>query len=103
MDGINVLIKKLFSGHERSVRAKKNILALFALRGYSIAVNLALVPLTLHLLDEYKYGIWITLFNVISWISIFDVGIGNGLRNKFAETIANGKLHEAREYVSRVC
>lgn len=100
MDGINVLIKNLFSGHERSVRAKKNILALFAVRGYSIAVNLALVPLTLHLLDEYKYGIWITLFNVISWISIFDVGIGNGLRNKFTETIANGKLHEAREYVS---
>lgn len=88
------------SGHERSVRAKKNILALFAVRGYSIAISLALIPITLHLLDEYKYGVWITLFNVLSWISIFDIGIGNGLRNKFAEAMAKGNIKEARQYVS---
>lgn len=100
MAGVKGLMLKFLSGHERSVRAKKNILALFAVRGYSIVINLALVPLTLHLLDEYKYGVWITLFNVISWISIFDIGIGNGLRNKFTECIAQGKIQEAREYVS---
>lgn len=91
---------KLFSGHERSVRAKKNILALAGLKGYSVAVSLALIPLTLKLLDEYQYGVWITLFNVLSWISIFDIGIGNGLRNKFAEAMAKNRIEEAREYVS---
>lgn len=100
MAGVKVLMLRFLSGHERSVRAKKNILALFAVRGYSIVINLALIPITLHLLDEYKYGVWITLFNVISWISIFDIGIGNGLRNKFTECMAQGKIKEAREYVS---
>lgn len=100
MAGVKVLMLRFLSGHERSVRAKKNILALFAVRGYSIVINLALIPLTLHLLDDYKYGVWITLFNVLSWISIFDIGIGNGLRNKFTECISQGKIQEAREYVS---
>jgi len=97
---INNLKEKFLTGHERSVRAKKNILALFAVRGYSIAISLALIPITLHLLDEYKYGVWITLFNVLSWISIFDIGIGNGLRNKFAEAMAKEDIKEARQYVS---
>jgi O-antigen/teichoic acid export membrane protein len=94
-------IKEYFlRGHERTIRAKKNILALFILNGYSVAITFALIPLTLKLLDEYKYGIWITLFNMLSWISIFDIGIGNGLRNKFSDAIAKNKTFEARQYVS---
>ena len=88
------------NGHERSVKTKKNIIVLFALKGYSVAINLALIPLTLLLLDDYKYGVWITLFNMLSWISIFDIGIGNGVRNKFAESMANRNFGDAREYVS---
>lgn len=97
---ITIIRNKFLSGHERSVKAKKNMIALLLLKGYSMVVNLALVPLTLKLLDDYKYGVWITLFNVISWISIFDIGIGNGLRNKFAESIANNRINDAKEYVS---
>lgn len=100
MAGLNYLKERIFSGHERSVKAKKNILALFAVKGYSIAISFTLIPLTLQLLDEYKYGVWITLFNVLSWISIFDIGIGNGLRNKFAEAMAKEDINEARQYVS---
>jgi len=97
---IEKIKNKIFTGHERSVRAKKNIIALFVLKGYSILINLALIPITLHLLDDYKYGVWIMLFNVISWISIFDIGIGNGLRNKFTEAMAKGQIQLAKEYVS---
>lgn len=87
-------------GHERTIKAKKNILGLLFVKGYSIAINLALIPITLKLLDDYKYGVWITIFNVLSWISIFDIGIGNGLRNKFTEAIAKNQIDKAREYVS---
>jgi O-antigen/teichoic acid export membrane protein len=97
---IKYLKSKLLSGHERSVRAKKNIVGLLFARGYSVLINLALIPLTLSLLDDYKYGVWITLFNVLSWISIFDIGIGHGLRNKLAEYMALGNIKEAQEYVS---
>ncbi|MFZ2284902.1 MAG: MATE family efflux transporter [Lutibacter sp.] len=97
---INLIKSKILGGHERSVKAKKNIIALFIIRGFGIAINLALIPLTLNLLDDYKYGVWITLFNMLSWIQIFDIGIGNGLRNKFAESIAKKDFKEAQEYVS---
>lgn len=94
------LKKKIFRGHERSVKAKKNILGLFLIKGYSIVINLILIPLTLSLLDEYKYGVWITLFTLLSMIQIFDIGIGNGLRNKFSEAIAKNDFITAQQYVS---
>ena len=97
---LNLLKEKLFGGHQRSVKAKKNILGLFLIKGYSIAINLALIPLTLSFLDEYRYGVWITLFTLLSMIQIFDIGIGNGLRNKFSEAIAKNDFITAQQYVS---
>lgn len=100
MDFITLIKRKVFTGHERSVMAKKNIIAIFAIQLYNISVNLAIVPITLSLLNDYKYGVWITLFNMLNWISILDIGIGNGLRNKLTEVVAKGEILEAREYVS---
>ena len=54
-----------------------------------MAIGLVLVPLTINYLNPTKYGIWITLSSVIGWFSFFDIGLGNGLRNRFAEAIAN--------------
>lgn len=87
-------------GHERSLRIKKNILMLFLFKGLSIIINLMLVPLTLHYLDSARYGIWLTLTSIIGWVSFFDIGLGNGLRNKFAEAKANNNKQLARIYVS---
>jgi O-antigen/teichoic acid export membrane protein len=94
------LIKKFFSGHERSVKAKKHIVGSFLLKGTSILISLLLVPLTIDYLNPTKYGIWITLMSVIAWFSFFDIGLGNGLRNKFATAKAEGKYDLARTYIS---
>jgi len=93
-------INNFFKGHKRSVRAKKHIIASFFIKGVSILVSLALVPLTLHYLDPTKYGIWITLSSVLAWFSFFDIGLGHGLRNKFAEALARDNKDLARAYVS---
>lgn len=97
---LNLIKYRLFGGHERSIKAKKNIIFLFLIRGLGIVINLALIPFTINLLDDYRYGVWITIFNMLSWIQIFDIGIGNGLRNKFSEAIAKKNFKEAQEYVS---
>jgi O-antigen/teichoic acid export membrane protein len=75
-------------GHERSVRAKKHILGSLVIRGGSILINLLLVPLTIHYLNPTKYGIWLTLSSIIGWLTFFDIGLGNGLRNRLAEAKA---------------
>jgi O-antigen/teichoic acid export membrane protein len=87
-------------GNERSLNAKKNILGSFFIRGVSILTNLLLVPLTISYINPTRYGIWLTLSSIIGWFSFFDIGFGNGLRNKFAEAIASNKVQEARIYVS---
>ncbi|MCF8374382.1 MAG: LPS biosynthesis flippase [Bacteroidales bacterium] len=87
-------------GEERSVKAKKNILYSLLIRGVSMVTTFFLVPITLGFVDPVEYGIWITLGSVINWFSVFDVGLGNGLRNKFAEAIANNNKELAKTYVS---
>ena len=49
------------------------------------------VPVVLRYLGTDLYGIWATVLNVLSWINYFDVGIGNGLRNKLSACLASGK------------
>jgi O-antigen/teichoic acid export membrane protein len=62
--------------------------------------NLLLVPLTINYLDNENYGIWLTLSSFIAWFSFFDIGLGHGLRNKFAEAKADGDIELAKGYVS---
>ncbi|WP_031443974.1 lipopolysaccharide biosynthesis protein [Arenibacter algicola] len=66
----------------------------------SIIANFLLVPLTINYLDTENYGIWLTLSSFISWFSFFDIGLGNGLRNKFAEAKTLGNYKDAQAFVS---
>lgn len=90
----------LNTGHERSIVAKKNILAMVFIRGLSIIISLLLVPMTIHYINPTRYGIWLTLSSIIGWFSFFDIGFGNGLRNRLAEAIAKKQHELARSYVS---
>jgi len=94
-------IKNFFTkGHKRTVKAKKNILASFGLKGFSILVSFLLVPLTLNYLNATKYGIWLIINSVVAWFDFFDIGLGNGLRNKLAEAFALKDYKLAKTYVS---
>lgn len=95
-------IKKrlLNSGHPRSIQVRKQILYSFGLKGISILVNLAYVPLLVDYLGAEEYGIWLTLTSIVSWFTFFDIGLGNGLRNNFTKAITEGKHELARTYVS---
>lgn len=87
-------------GHQRSIEAKKNIAASFLIKGASIVINLALVPITINYVNPTQYGIWLTLSSIVAWFSFFDIGLGNGLRNRFAEAKAKGQTEKARIYIS---
>ncbi len=66
----------------------------------SIIANFLLVPLTINYLDTENYGVWLTLSSFIAWFSFFDIGLGNGLRNKFAEAKALRNFEDAQAFVS---
>ncbi|NUM79540.1 hypothetical protein HUU42_01940, partial [bacterium] len=65
-----------------------------------MAIGLYLVPLTLRTVTNTEYGIWLTVASFLSWFSFFDIGLGNGLRNKLAEALAGNDQQRAREYIS---
>ena len=97
---ISSIKRYLNSGAERSARAKKNIFAMFMLKGISIICSLIVVPLTIDYISKYEYGIWLTISSLVAWLSFFDLGIGNGLRNKFIDAVERGKHKLAKIYVS---
>lgn len=95
------MYKSFFTkGHERTIRAKKNIAASIFIKGASIAINLALVPLTINYVNPSQYGIWLTLSSIVAWFSFFDIGFGHGLRNRFVEAKASGNFEKAKTFVS---
>lgn len=101
VENVKKIFQKFFSqGHERSIKAKKNILGLLLLKGGSIAIGFFLVPLTINYINPTRYGIWLTLSSIVAWLSYFDIGFGHGLRNKFTEALAKGEDEEAKIYVS---
>ncbi len=94
-------IKKFFSkGHERSVKAKKEILFSFLLKSINIGIGFIQVPLILGFIGEASYGVWLTLGSVIGWFSFLDIGLGNGLRNHLAKAFTEKDDSSARAYVS---
>lgn len=92
--------KHVLAGHERTVKAKKNIVSSFLIKVGSIVISLLVVPLTLTYVDSSQYGIWLTLSSIVAWFSFFDIGITHGLRNKFAEAKAKNDVEAAKTYIS---
>lgn len=78
----------------------KNIALSGVAKTLSMVANFALLPLSLSFVGQSAYGVWLTLSTVLGWFALFDVGIGNGLRNKLATAFAAGDMVKAKGYVS---
>jgi O-antigen/teichoic acid export membrane protein len=87
-------------GHERTILTKKNIVASFGIKGITIAISFILIPTTINYVNPERNGIWLTLYSMIFWLNLFDIGLGNGMKNKLAEAKAQGNDLLARKYVS---
>lgn len=81
-------------------RIIKNIGISMVMKPISMLLSLVYTPLALAFLGDAKYGIWVIILNIVSWINYFDIGIGNGLRNKLAEAITLDDKESAQKYVS---
>jgi O-antigen/teichoic acid export membrane protein len=84
----------------RSHKAKKNIVLLLAFNVINFLSTLIIVPLTLKYLGPVEYGVWLTISSVLTWFSFLDFGIGNGLRNKLSEALAENSLGKAKTLIS---
>ncbi len=97
---LNSEVEKIIKESDRSKKYKKNIVFLIVSQTLGVLVSLMLVPITLNYLGTKEYGVWITLTTLIAWFSFFDIGLGHGLRNKYAEAKAQNDEKNVRMYVS---
>lgn len=93
-------VKSLVLGSGRSGIVKKNIIASFAIKGISMVVSFALVPLTIGYVSSELYGVWLTLSSVLTWLSFLDIGFSKGLKNKLTEAVAYNDWEKGKSLVS---
>ena len=72
---------------ERTRNYLHQIKGAFACRAVSMLASFLSLPLMISYLGQEQFGVWSTLITVMSWIVFFDLGIGNGLRNKVTQSL----------------
>ena len=92
--------ERFSNAHPRTRKAQINILLGLIVKGGGMLISLLLVPLTIDYLSKEVYGTWLTISSIVTMMTFLDIGIGNGLRNKFSEAIAVQDIKLARAYVS---
>jgi O-antigen/teichoic acid export membrane protein len=73
-----------------------------ALIAKAVAMLAALltVPLALRYLGAERYGLWATLFSILAWLSLADLGLSNGLMSALSQAFGRQQRDLAREYIA---
>lgn len=90
----------LIDAKKRNARLKLQVILTFGLKGLSMILSFALVPLSINILGANEYGLWLTIFSFVNFFLFFDLGLGNGLKNKITLSLANNDIDATRSYIS---
>ena len=58
------------------------------------------VPLVLGYLGKERFGLWAIITTLVAWVSLFDLGMANGLVNMLSAAHGRGEKDEAGQYLS---
>ncbi|MEQ3307521.1 oligosaccharide flippase family protein [Fusobacterium varium] len=90
---------KYYFSKIKNNKLRLNIVFNFLLKGFSIVINFLTIPLMLNYLNSEEYGLWILILSITNWIYTFDIGIGNGLKNKIAQYLNLKNYNEIKKYI----
>lgn len=80
---------------------KLSVAANAGIKVLALIVSLLSTPLTMSFFsNDTVLGAWFTVLSVLNWISFFDFGIGNGLRNDLTYALNEGNKERARVVIS---
>lgn len=80
----------------------KNISYAVFFRLAAMGLSLLMVPLLLKLLGVANYGTWAALTSLIVWITLFDLGMGNALKNTVSKSLVTKDLKPAQSELFQV-
>ena len=78
-----------------------NMIVAFAIRGGSLFIALFTTPAYIaYFSNDAILGVWFTILSVLAWILNFDMGIGNGVRNRLVKSLGENDYDESKRIVS---
>ena len=88
-------------GGERYRRAGITASSSFITKALNVAISFLSVPLTVHYLGAERYGVWLTISSLLTWMSMTDFGLaGNALINVLAEASGRDDREGAQHYAA---
>ena len=98
----SLFIKKIGDrGRERYRRAGITASTSFISKALNIVISFVSVPLTIHYLGSERYGVWLVISSLLTWMAMTDFGLaGNALVNVLAESDGKDDRNAAREYAA---
>ncbi len=86
-------------GGERYRRAGITASSSFVTKALNVLISFLSVPLTVHYLGAERYGVWLTISSLLTWMSMTDFGLaGNALINVLAEASGKDDRKGAQHY-----
>ena len=88
-------------GKERYRRASITATSSLISQGLTILISLISVPLTVGYLGPERYGVWLTMSSLLTWMAMTDFGLaGNALVNVIADATERDDRQLARQYAA---
>jgi O-antigen/teichoic acid export membrane protein len=88
-------------GKERYRRASLTASASIISQVLGVLISIISVPLTVHYLGQERYGVWLTISSLMTWMTMTDFGLtGNALINLISEAHGTDNRVLARQYAS---
>ena len=101
MFNINNLKTKWSTFSSKDKVIYKNVTGAFVVKGLALIVSFFTMPAYMHYFNNQQVlGVWFTLLSILIWILNFDLGIGNGLRNHLAKSLAKKDIFSAKQFIS---
>lgn len=79
----------------------KNISGAFVFKGLGMLLSFFSMPIYIDFFEnKLVLGVWFTILSTSNWIFMFDIGIGNGLRNCLTRELVRGDKKRIKTYIS---
>lgn len=91
-------IRAIYQNNKNLINAV--VQSLFVKVGSIVVAFLATPAYMRYFSDQIVLGVWFTLVSIFNLFLSFDLGIGNGLRNRLTESLAQKNQQKTKEYLS---
>lgn len=66
----------------------------------TVIIGIISVTLTVRYLGNERYGLWLIISSILTWLNLTDFGVGNALTNKLSEASGRNQSEKSQNFVA---